>query len=268
MTILVTGATGNIGRMVVDHLLARGATDVRALTNKPEKANLPAGVDVAKGYLRNLDSLDGVFDGVDSMYLAPTPETTAQVLALAKEAGVRYVVDLSGEHESHWGDVTRAVEDSGLAWTHLWPDEFMENSIMLAEQIKNHGVVREPFPDSASPLITMNDIAEVAAALLVGGDRIGESLSITGPESISRRELVQRIGNALGREIEFRQVSPEEGIEALTPAMGDYAQWYVQLKEGDGAGYVVPANDLVEQITGRPATGIDEWLKTHADEFR
>ncbi|NLE78793.1 MAG: NAD(P)H-binding protein [Rhodococcus sp.] len=268
MTILVTGATGNIGRMVVDHLLTRGATDVRALTNKPEKAQLPDGVDVVKGYLRDLDSLAGAFDGVEAMYLAPTPETTADVLKLAKEAGVGYVVDLSGEHESHWGDVTRAVEDSGIEWTHLSPDEFMENTTMLAEQIKNHGVVREPFPDSASPLITMNDIAEVAAALLLSRDRIGESLSITGPETLSRRELVRHIGDALGRAIEFRQVSVEEGIEALTPAMGDYAQWYVQLKEGDGAGYVVPANDLVEQITGRPATGIDEWLQTNADAFR
>nr|WP_277350818.1 NAD(P)H-binding protein [Rhodococcus sp. HNM0569] len=265
---MVTGATGNIGRMVVDHLLARGATDVRALSNKPDRARLPDGVAVHKGYLRNLDSLDGVFDGIDSMYLAPTPETTAEVLALAKAAGVRYVVDLSGEHESHWGDVTRAVEDSGIAWTHLWPGEFMENSTMLAEQIANHGVVREPFPDAADPLITMNDIAEVAAALLLDGDgtHVGEALTLTGPESLSRRELVRRIGTALGRDLEFRQVSVAEGIEALTPAMGDYARWYVELREG-GA-YSLPANDLVQQITGRPATSIDAWLATHADQFR
>lgn len=79
---------------------------------------------------------------------------------------------------------------------------------------------------------------------------------------------MRRIGAALGREIEFRQVSAEEGIEALTPAMGDYARWYVELKEGGGKGFSVPANNLVEQITGRPATGTDEWLETNADEFR
>lgn len=132
-------------------------------------------MNVAKGYLRDVAGLSGVFDGVDAMYLAPTPETTADVLELAKEAGVRHVADLSGEHESHWGDVARAVEDSEIAWTHLWPDEFMENTTMLAEQIKNHGVVREPFPESASPLITMNDIAEVAAAILLDGDHIGQA---------------------------------------------------------------------------------------------
>lgn len=125
MAILVTGATANIGRKVVDHLLARGATDIRALTVDPRKAALPAGVEVVEGSLRRPDTLAPAFADVKRMYLAPMPDTAAEALALARAAGVRQVVDLSGEPESWWGSVGMAVEASGLAWTHLWPADFM-----------------------------------------------------------------------------------------------------------------------------------------------
>src|SRR3954447_17525795 len=97
MTILVTGATGNIGRRTVDHLIDLGANDIRALTKNPAKANLPDGVTAVTGYLGDPDSLPAALDGVERMYLAPLPETLDITLELAKKAGVKYVVALSGE---------------------------------------------------------------------------------------------------------------------------------------------------------------------------
>ncbi|MBA0045354.1 NAD(P)H-binding protein [Mycobacteroides sp. LB1] len=97
MTVLVTGATGNIGRKVVDHLVDLGVSDIRALTTSPEKAALPDGVTPVLGYLGELQSLAGVFDGVERMYLAPLPSTAAAVLELASAAGVMHVVALAGD---------------------------------------------------------------------------------------------------------------------------------------------------------------------------
>ncbi|QWF77711.1 NAD(P)H-binding protein [Amycolatopsis sp. CA-230715] len=269
MKILVTGATGNIGRKVVDHLLALGARDVRALTNDPGKAALPEGVEVAEGYLRRTGTLPAAFEGVDRMYLAPTPDTVAEVLALARTAGVRHVVDLSGEPESWWGGVTAAVEASGLAWTHLWPGDFMENTTIWAKQISETGAVREPYPHATSAPIAMTDIAAVAATALTAPieEHAGRAHSLAGPEALSRTEQLRLLGDALGREIPFVRVSTEEAVEALAPSMGEDARWYVGkvlalFAETPGA-----ASTAVEDLTGRPATTFAQWAAAHTGDF-
>ena len=95
MTILVTGATGNIGRRIVDRLIDLGANDIRALTTEPVKANLPAGVTPVIGYLGRPESLPAALAGVDRMYLAPLPKTLDVTLELAKAANVSHLVALS-----------------------------------------------------------------------------------------------------------------------------------------------------------------------------
>ncbi|OZM70590.1 hydroxylase [Amycolatopsis antarctica] len=268
MTILVTGTTANIGRKVVDHLLAMGAGEVRALTTNPARAALPEGVEVAKGYLRRLETLPAALDGVDRMYLAPTPDTVTEVLALARDAGVRHVVDLSGEPESWWGQVNDAVEASGLEWTHLWPADFMENSTMWARQIRETGTVREPYPDSASAPIAMDDIAAVAATALLGEGHTGRAYPLGGPETLTRFELLRTLGEALGRDLRFRTVPPAEAAEALRPDMGDTADWYVEnVLTGFTENPVLPTSS-VQDITGRPGTTFARWAAAHTAEFR
>src|SRR5688500_14971528 len=109
MTILVTGATGSVGRLVVDALLAAGAKNIRALTNNPKKAALPAEVEVVEGFIGRPETLPVALAGVERMYLAPLLQTVDEVLALAKEAGVRRIVDLSGEEENDWHPIAKAV---------------------------------------------------------------------------------------------------------------------------------------------------------------
>ena len=104
--ILVTGATANVGRLVVDELLALGATDIRALTKDPACAGLPASGSVSAGP----PATPAAFAGVDRMYLAPHPPSVATVCRLAAEAGVRHIVDMAGAKGGHWQVIERAVE--------------------------------------------------------------------------------------------------------------------------------------------------------------
>jgi uncharacterized protein YbjT (DUF2867 family) len=275
MKILVTGATGNIGRRIVDHLLAAGADDVRALTTDPVRAALPNEVEVVEGYVRQPETLPAALAGVERMYLAPSPETVDDVVDLAAMAGVQHVVDLSGPEESWWYSVAEAVERSGVAWTHLWPGEFMENLSMWADQIRTTGQVREPYPDAANDPIAMDDIAAVAATVLTEDGHTGQAYPLRGPEILSRREMAHQLGRAIGRDVEFVEVSREEGIEILTRTMGEYAEWYMDgLAELFGAPGQPdppadePARRAVQEITGRPATTLSEWAVQHAAEFR
>jgi uncharacterized protein YbjT (DUF2867 family) len=165
MTILVTGATGNIGRRIVDRLIDLGANDIRALTKNPAKAKLPDGVTAITGYLGDPESLPAALDGVDQMYLAPLPETLEATLDLVRKAGVEYVVALSGAGD--WQEHADKITASELVNTQLGPGEFIDNFAIWAEQIKATRTVRDPYPSVVEAPISMDDIARVAAALLV-----------------------------------------------------------------------------------------------------
>ncbi len=267
MKILVTGATGNVGRLVVDELLALGADDVRALTNNPAKAALPPGVEVVEGYLGRPSTLPAALAGVDRMYLAPLIRTNAEVCRMAADAGVRHIVDMAGAKGDHWQAIEDGVEACGVPWTHLEPGEFMTNADIWSAQIAAGDVVRDTCGDAANAPIALADIAAVAARILVDGGHIGKSYELTGPESLTRRERVHQIGAALGRELTYVDLPRAEAIEQLAKVMGEYAEWYV-----DGLEMLLAhpqqAVGTVAEITGRPATTFAEWARGAADMFR
>ena len=267
MPILVTGATGNIGRLVVDQLLQAGHRDIRALTANPAKAQLSAEVEVIEGYLGRLETMPAALVGVDRMYLAPLPQTVLAVVGLAKEAGVERIVDVSGPPESWWGNVAAAVEQSGVAWTHLEPGEFMTNAVDWAEQIRATGIVRDAYPSSANAPIALEDIAAVAATVLLEDGHVGKAYELTGPETISRAEMVRCIGRALGRDIPYVELTHEEAVEQRTTGMGEYASWYVEgmAQLAEHPQRPVPT---VQEITGRTGTTFAEWAVLHTEEFR
>lgn len=269
MKVLVTGATGNIGRKVVDHLLAAGADDVRALTNAPRRAALPEQVEVVRANLRRPETLTAAFEGVDRMYLAPAPETLRRVLALALDAGVRHVVDLSGDPGNWWGPVAEEVERSGMAWTHLWPGDFMENIRIWAPQIHDTGAVHEPYPTAVSTPICMDDIAAAASAALLDNDREGRSrhegraYPMSGPQVLTRRDMVRQLATALGRDLRFVESSHQHAVELLHQSMGENAGWYVDMLSSAVGARPEPA-DGVERATGRPATSFADWAVENA----
>lgn len=191
MTILVTGATGNIGRRVVDELITLGAKDIRALTTNPAKANLPEQVTAVTGYLGKPESLPAALEGVERMYLAPLPDTLDRTLKLITAANVDYVVALSGG--AHWHSYARTIAASGVAHTQLGPGEFLENFTIWSEQIKTDRTVREPYPTAVEAPISMDDIARVAATLLVTPEQKhhGRMYPITGPAALTRAEIAE-----------------------------------------------------------------------------
>ncbi|HEX3785411.1 MAG TPA: NAD(P)H-binding protein [Pseudonocardiaceae bacterium] len=277
MTILVTGATGSVGRHVVAGLLAAGAS-VRALTRRPEAAGFPADVEVVGGDLADLDSVRAALRGVSGLYLFPVAEGAAQVAAAAREAGVGHVVVLSsgsaanaesGEPGavSHRG-VERAVESAGLSWTHLRPGAFASNTLAWRFAINGDGVVREPFGAAAQAVIHEADIAAVAVRALLEDTHAGRVYPLTGPAAITRAEQARVIGAVLGREVRFVEIPQAEGRAAMSrflPQRSVDALLNYLAAAVDQPDQVSP---VVEQVTERPARSFEEWVRDRAADFR
>jgi uncharacterized protein YbjT (DUF2867 family) len=272
MNILVAGATGNVGRPLVEQLVQAGH-QVRALTRNPSKANLPAGAKVVAGDLTKPETLVSAMEGVESLHLinfggddyAPL-QTGPEIMALAEKAGVKRVTVLRGGTET---SVEEAAKASSLAWTFIEPVEFMSGALDYAESIRTEGVVRQPFADRKTAAVHDADIAAVAAVALTSDGHGGKSYIITGPEVLSPRRMVRIIGEALGQEIPFIELTVDEA-KAQWQAAGmpqefiDFMMWaYGNTPE---VGYtVVPT---VEQVTGRPARTFAQWAAENVDKFR
>lgn len=275
--ILVTGATGNVGRLVVDELIAAGVTGVRALTNDPVKAALPDSVEVVEGYLGRVETMPAALDGVDVLYLAPLPRTVARVTALAAEAGVRRIVDLSSSNADaeaagdpdgwHYYAVEKAVEESGIAWTHLRPGEFMANATIWADQIRAGDVVRDAHAKASTAPIDLGDIAAVAARVLRDDRYVGAKLTMTGPDAITRAEMVVAIGAALGRDVRYEELTHDQAVEEMQAVLGEYSAWYYEGMDVL-AEYPMPVSPVVAEITGGPGTPFATWAVENAHLFR
>ncbi|WP_328440123.1 NAD(P)H-binding protein [Streptomyces sp. NBC_00444] len=270
--ILVTGATGTVGRQVVAELLARGHA-VRALTRDAATADLPADVEVVQGDLTEPGSLIPALEGVTGLhlitfggpYFAPL-ETGPRILELARAAGVRRVTVLHGGGPSLLEDAVRA--DDGVDWTVLMPVEFMANALEWADGITASGVVREPFVSRLSAMVHEGDIGAVAAVALTEEGHGGKEYVITGPELLTVGDKVATIAAACGREIALAELTEEEAV----------AQWRAAGHPEDVIGFLLEAYgntpevgrtvvDTVEKVTGRPARTFGQWATEHADAF-
>jgi uncharacterized protein YbjT (DUF2867 family) len=291
MTILVTGATGLVGRHVVDQLV-RAGEPVRALTRDPAKAGLPESVEVVQGDLLEPASLVSAFAGVEKLFLFPQPETAAEVVDLAKQAGVRRVVVLSaaavtlGFDTDYHVRVERAVEESGLEWTHVRPGEFMTNVLPIwGPMIKESRTVRYPFGDDLGTApIHEADIATVAVVALLEDKHVGKAYTLSGPAQLTVRGQVRAIADALGEEVRYEEVTREEA-RGILKAMGgaaagsaDLLLGFVDYDGGEGSsdeGYSdQDYSDLMKPLpdftlaTGRTGRTFAEWARDHVADFR
>ncbi|MFF7180066.1 NAD(P)H-binding protein [Streptomyces sp. NPDC008121] len=274
-TVLVTGATGTVGRHVVAELLARGHT-VRALTRDAAKARavLPAAVGIVVGDLADPDSLTDALTDVTGLHLitfagaAFTPlETGPRLLELARKAGVRRVTVLHGGEVTPMERAVTAAED--LDWTVVMPVEFMSNALEWAPGIRTDDEVREPFADRLSAMVHEADIGAVTAVALTEEGHGGRSYVVTGPEVLTLHDKVAALGAARGREVRLVELTEEQAVsrwrqEGLPDQVIDFLrEVYGNTPE---AGRTV--SGTVEKVTGRPARTFAAWAKEHAAAFR
>jgi uncharacterized protein YbjT (DUF2867 family) len=278
MTILVTGATGQVGRHVVAQLAAAGAR-VRAMSRRDFPA--PDGVEKARGDLLEPSSLP--LSGVGALFLFPEPRTARAVVAAAVAAGVRRIVTLSSGAVTGGLDtdfqlpVEQAVEASGCEWTHLRPGEFASNTLRLwGPSIRASRVVRCHQSDWRGLPIHEADIAAVGVAALLSAGHHGRAYDLTGPARISAREQVSAISAALGEPVRFEEVTAARCRELLrqqggwAAANADFLTGFVPYSPGVAPDLIPELRPLptVEEVTGRPARTYGEWARDHVADFR
>lgn len=272
MKILVTGATGNVGRPLVEQLLEMGH-QVLALTRNPAKANLPKGAEAVAGDLTNPATIAPLLEGVSGLHLINFGgddyaglQTGPEIVAMAEKAGVQRITVLLGGEK---GDFEKSVESSKMAWTFLAPVEFMSGALDWADSIRNESVVRTGFADRRSAMVHDADIAAVAAVALTEEGHGTKTYTITGPEVLTPRDMVRHISNAIGRDIQFVALTEEEA-RAQWKAEGfpdEFIEFFVWAHGNTpSVGYtVVPT---VKQVTGRPARTFAQWANERAADFR
>jgi uncharacterized protein YbjT (DUF2867 family) len=277
--IVVTGATGPVGRQAVQLLLDAGA-EVAAVTRDPAAAALPDGTRIIKGDPSRPVTLAAELHGTEAILLSPRAagSAAAELLELAASRGAQRVVLLSAltvqypAGEPRFADQFRAAEkaaqDCGLATTVLRCADFDTNALAWVPQIRASGVVRGAYAAAATSPIHERDIAQVAAAALTSPGRTGACHVLTGPQSLTQRDKVRLIGQATGRDLEFAEVSPEVVRQALL-AQGLPEEIPDRLLGSlrDYASQPGPTTDTVRQLLVRPALTFAEWASQNAAAF-
>src|SRR5215218_3235296 len=274
MTILVTGATGRVGRQVVQQLVKRGA-DVRVLVRDPSKASFPAGVEVVQGDLLDIDALRTALSGVNTLFLlnaVAADEFTQALITLnvARESGVERVVYLSVIHSDLFVNVPhfavksgaeRMIERMGFGATILRPAYFMDNEHMIKDVILNHGVYPMPIGSKGVAMVDVSDIAEVAAIELIRREQAPgklpiETINLVGPDTLTGSDVAAIWSDVLARPVVYGGDDPSPFEQNLAKFMPKWTAYEMRLMaERYASDGMIPEVGDVERLTkilGRP----------------
>ncbi|MFB8005071.1 SDR family oxidoreductase [Nocardia sp. NPDC056000] len=280
--IVVTGATGNVGSIVV-RMLAEAGEKVVAVSRGEKPVDLPEGVEHRRGDVGDLDSLADVVSGADALFLLITgdqlvsgPEPTALLETIAAQ-GVRRVVFLSSQ-----GAVTRpesggyartiafekAMAASELEWTSVRPGGFASNTFAWIEPVRTQRMVPAPFGDIGLPVVAPFDIAAVAVAALREDGHDGQAYTVTGPAVVTPREQAEALAAALGEPLRFVELSHDEARANLLHFMPESVADHTLSILGEPTPQEQLVSPDVERVLGRPATSYGEWAKYVVGAFR
>lgn len=274
--ILVTGATGNVGRPLVTHLVNAGV-EVRAVTRRPDSGAFPAGVRATRSAASALDGASAVF--LNSRALGDELES---LVAAARLAGVTRLValsainaddDFSRQPSRFRGDRNLEVEqhavESGLEWVSLRPTVFVTNFFgMWAPQIRAGDVVTGPYAEASTAPIVDRDISAVAAHALLTDELVGQKIPLTGPQALTNVELVDIIGRVLDRPLSYREAPAELVRQRFVDAgfAAGFADAYIALLSTTVTEPALVTHD-VEKILGRPAESFADAVSANHHLF-
>ena len=275
-TILVTGASGNVGRPLVTQLAAAGV-EVRAVTRQPDTAGFPVGVKVVGTAAEGLPDADAVFlnsralgDELEPLVRRARHEGVTRLVALS---AINADDDFSRQPSRFRGDRNREVEqlavNSGLEWVSLRPTVFITNFFgMWAPQIQAGDVVSGPFATASTAPIVDRDISAVAAKALLTDEFVGRKIPLTGPEAFTNTELVEVIGKVLSRPLRYQEV-PAESVRQRFLGIGfspEFADAYIAFLEATVSKPALVTHE-VEKILGRPAVTFADGVAAHRELF-
>ncbi|MDP9034415.1 MAG: SDR family oxidoreductase [Myxococcota bacterium] len=279
--ILVTGATGTVGREVVAQLVTAGKK-VRALTRDPGKASFDARVEVVAGDLGKPETLRKALEGAERVFsLSTGPQLGVQERNLAAEssqAGVKHIVKLSvlgvGSGSTNpitgWHEVAeKSIRDSGIAWTFVRPGMFMSNALNWAPAVKAYGKIFQPYADGRIVPIHPRDVAAVAVKALTTPGHEGQSYPLTGPDALNMVEVAQILSEAVGKPIAYVPVTEEAARDGMSkagvPALLVEGLMQLAAFVRSGGGQVLPT---LERLLGRRGLTWREWARENASAFR
>ncbi|GHF08702.1 NmrA family transcriptional regulator [Amycolatopsis deserti] len=269
---VVTGATGNVGRPLVEALAKTGA-QVTAVS----RTEVPLGVRHVRADLTEPETLKPALDGAVALFLLTSPDFLAaggdlgRVVEIARASGVRRVVLLSSQGVAtgrHPAGLEEAVTASGLEWTLLRPGGFHSNTFGWAEMVRTRRTVAAPFGDVALPTVDPVDIAEVAAAAMRRDGHAGQVYTLTGPEPVSPRQQTAAIAEAVGEPVRFAELSRAEARAWMLQFMPES----VAESTLDILGAPKPVEQQVspdvERVLQRPARSFAEWALANVAVFK
>lgn len=274
--IVVTGATGNVGRHLVENLAAAGE-EVTAVSRRISASDVPDGVRHRQADLAEPGALSSLFDGAEVLFLLTSGDFLAAggdvgaVAAEAGKAGVRRIVLLSSQGVAtgrHSPAFEEMVKNSGLEWTVLQPGGFASNAFQWAPAIRADRVVTAPFGDVALPVIDPADIADVAAAVLRNAGHGGETYVLTGPEPISPRQQAVVLGETLGEPVRFVELPEDEARAEMLRFMPPVVVEATLGILGTPTAIEQRVSPDVERVLGRPARSFGEWAARNVAAFK
>ncbi|GAA1980498.1 NAD(P)H-binding protein [Catenulispora subtropica] len=271
--IVVTGATGNVGRALVRTLVEAGQ-EVTAVARRIEPGDVPAGVRAVAADLGDPASLEPALAGADALFLLVAGEDPAGVLDRAEAAGVSKVVLLSSQGVgtrpgvyAHAAGFEQAVAGSGLRHTILRSGGMASNTMAWIEPIRAHRTAAAPFADTGLPFVDPDDVAAVAAAVLTEEGHDGATYVLTGPEATTPRQRAEAIARAIGAPVTFVEQTREEAREQMSAFMpAPVVEGTLAILGEPTAAERTPSPD-VEKVLGRPAAPFAAWAARHAALF-
>ncbi|MFF2021192.1 NAD(P)H-binding protein [Streptomyces sp. NPDC058171] len=280
--IVITGATGNVGRPLVA-ALAEAGERVTAVSRRAVPDAGPTGVRTVAADLGDAASLRPALEGADALFLMVPPDVLGggggpdEIVKTAVSSGVRKVVVLSsqingtrpqaGSHRALrvWEE---AVQGSGLDWTVLRPGSFASNALGWAHSVRAERTVYAPFGEVALPVVDPADLAEVAAVVLREEGHAGRVHELTGPVAVSPREQAAALGAALGVPLTFVELTRAQArarmVEFLPEAVADGTLDIL----GAPLAAEQRVSPAVEALLGRAPRSFRAWADRAAAAFR